>query len=191
MIASGNNGFSAGDGYNLVTGLGTPVANLLVPDLIAYQGPGTTYAGPTVGPLQNAALTNTGTSSSNPIDAFSVFDSLTVSRSGFGYVQDVGHGSSSSPASGMLSDDGADTTTMARRYRMTRSAINSWTAVAIVVGMMPLDNTMTTPDHALENGSRSRTALATTKTSSRGTDTGPDSSVSRTPVLQVTRSWTR
>ena len=40
-------------GYNLVTGLGTPVANLLVPDLVAYQGPGTTYAGPTVGPLQN------------------------------------------------------------------------------------------------------------------------------------------
>ena len=37
-----------------MTGLGTPVANLLVPDLVAYQGPGTTYAGPTVGPLQDA-----------------------------------------------------------------------------------------------------------------------------------------
>ena len=48
VITSGNNGYSAGAGYNLVTGLGTPVANLLVPDLIAYQGPGTTYAGPTV-----------------------------------------------------------------------------------------------------------------------------------------------
>ena len=39
VIASGNNGYAAGAGYNLVTGLGTPVANLLVPDLIAYQGP--------------------------------------------------------------------------------------------------------------------------------------------------------
>ena len=46
VITSGNNGYAAGAGYNLVTGLGTPVANLLVPDLIAYQGPGTSYAGP-------------------------------------------------------------------------------------------------------------------------------------------------
>ena len=44
MITSGSNGYTANAGYNLVTGLGTPVANLLVPDLVAYQGPGTTYA---------------------------------------------------------------------------------------------------------------------------------------------------
>ncbi|HTQ39236.1 MAG TPA: SdrD B-like domain-containing protein [Pirellulales bacterium] len=37
-IASGNNGYSAQAGYNLVTGLGTPVANLLVTDLVAYNG---------------------------------------------------------------------------------------------------------------------------------------------------------
>ena len=41
VIASGSNGYTAAAGYNLVTGLGTPVANLLVPDLVAYQGPGT------------------------------------------------------------------------------------------------------------------------------------------------------
>jgi subtilase family serine protease len=40
-ITGGNNGYSAGAGYNLVTGLGTPVANLLVSDLVAYQGPKT------------------------------------------------------------------------------------------------------------------------------------------------------
>ena len=55
-ITSGSNGYTANAGYNLVTGLGTPVANLMVPDLIAYQGPGTTYAGPTVGPLLDATL---------------------------------------------------------------------------------------------------------------------------------------
>ena len=55
-ITSGSNGYTANAGYNLVTGLGTPVANLMVPDLIAYQGPGTTYAGPTVSPLQDATL---------------------------------------------------------------------------------------------------------------------------------------
>jgi hypothetical protein len=32
-ITSGNNGFAAGTGYDLVTGIGTPVTNLLVPDL--------------------------------------------------------------------------------------------------------------------------------------------------------------
>ena len=82
VITSGTNGYSAGAGYNLVTGLGTPVANLLVPDLIAYQGPGTTYSGPTVAPLQNAGLVNTGTSDGGPMDVFSVFDSLTVTSVG-------------------------------------------------------------------------------------------------------------
>jgi autotransporter-associated beta strand protein len=33
-ITTGNNGFAAGPGYDLVTGRGTPVANLLVPDLV-------------------------------------------------------------------------------------------------------------------------------------------------------------
>ena len=42
---------SADAGYNLVTGLGTPVANLLVPDLIAYQGTAITDADPTDSPL--------------------------------------------------------------------------------------------------------------------------------------------
>ena len=51
VITSGSNGYTADAGYNLVTGLGTPVANLLVPDLVAYQGPGTSYSGPTVAPL--------------------------------------------------------------------------------------------------------------------------------------------
>jgi subtilase family serine protease len=37
-ITSGNNGYSAGVGYDLVTGLGTPVATQLLPDLVAYAG---------------------------------------------------------------------------------------------------------------------------------------------------------
>jgi hypothetical protein len=86
-IASGTNGYSAGAGYNLVTGLGTPVANSLVPDLIAYQGPGTSYSGPTVAPLRNAGLVNTGTSYGGPMDVFSVFDSLIVTSNGLGDAQ--------------------------------------------------------------------------------------------------------
>ncbi|MGO9114822.1 MAG: S8 family serine peptidase [Thermoguttaceae bacterium] len=36
-ITTGNNGFPAGPGYDLATGLGTPIANTLVPDLANYQ----------------------------------------------------------------------------------------------------------------------------------------------------------
>ena len=35
-VTKGNNGFNAGAGYDLVTGLGTPKANLLIPDLAAF-----------------------------------------------------------------------------------------------------------------------------------------------------------
>ena len=90
VISSGNNGYSAGAGYNLVTGLGTPVANLLVNDLVAYHGPGTSYSGPTVGPLQNTTLTNTGAGSGGKMDVSmsSVFDSFTVTSNGAGYATD-------------------------------------------------------------------------------------------------------
>jgi hypothetical protein len=104
VISSGNNGYSANPGYNLVTGLGTPVANLLVPDLVSYQGLGTSYPGPGVGPLQDATLTGTGTSSGSPIDVFSVFDSWTVPSDGRGNDPAPGAGTSASgsamPATG-------------------------------------------------------------------------------------------
>ncbi len=42
-ITSGSNdGFTAGAGYDLVTGLGTPIANLLVPDLVGNVAPAVT-----------------------------------------------------------------------------------------------------------------------------------------------------
>jgi hypothetical protein len=94
VISSGNNGYTAETGYNLVTGLGTPVASRLVPDLVAYAGPATTYPGPTVGPLQDAALNTTGLDDSGEIDVFSVFDALMV-NGGFGAP---GHGT---PTTGM------------------------------------------------------------------------------------------
>ncbi len=79
-ITSGTNGYAASAGYNLVTGLKTPVANLLVPDLIAYHGAGTTYSGSTVAPLQNSGLVNTGPSDGGPMDVFSVFGCFTVTQ---------------------------------------------------------------------------------------------------------------
>ena len=68
------------------------MANLLVPDLIAYHGPGTSYSGPTVAPLQNAGLVNTGTGDDGPMDVFSVFDALTVVDDGIANGLDPGPG---------------------------------------------------------------------------------------------------
>ncbi len=53
-VTSGSNGYSAGAGYNLVTGLGTPVADQLVPDLVAYAG-GAASATP-VAPITASSL---------------------------------------------------------------------------------------------------------------------------------------
>ncbi len=101
-ITSGSNGYTANAGYNLVTGLGTPVADLMVPDLIDYQGPGTTYAGPTVGPLQDATLDrppgpNGGGGTTN---AFNVFSALTMGSNGFGQAQVDGGPAAGMPISG-------------------------------------------------------------------------------------------
>jgi hypothetical protein len=72
-ITSGSNGtYSAGPGYDLVTGLGTPIANLLVPALAGY---GTTQP-PTVSAPSTGSLTENGslTFSSANGDAISVAD---------------------------------------------------------------------------------------------------------------------
>jgi subtilase family serine protease len=99
VIASGSNGYNANTGYNLVTGLGTPVANLMVPDLIAYQGPGTTYAGPTVSPLQDASLSSTWATGGSITNAFNVFSALTTSSRGFSEAQSPVAANVSRPAS--------------------------------------------------------------------------------------------
>jgi hypothetical protein len=109
MIATGNNGYTAGAGYNLATGLGTPVASTLVPDLVAYHGPGTSYSGPTIAALRNVNLVNSGTSSGSPIDVFSVFDSFTVPDSGLGMAQHPG-----------LSSD------LSVRYQTTAPGLPGW-----------------------------------------------------------------
>jgi hypothetical protein len=74
VIASGNNGYSAGPGYNLVTGLGTPQANLLVPDLAAWQPGASSSRVQTVAPIQSANLIFNGADSGGgSVAAFQVF----------------------------------------------------------------------------------------------------------------------
>jgi subtilase family serine protease len=62
-ITSGNNGFSAGVGYDLVTGLGSPKANLLVPDL---AGVPSTTTGSISGNLYNDINGNMSRQSGEP-----------------------------------------------------------------------------------------------------------------------------
>ena len=77
-ITSGTNGgYTAAAGYNMVTGLGTPVANLLVPDLIAYQG---TSAPNATASASGGFGSANGSSTINVV--FNVFDALTGTRSG-------------------------------------------------------------------------------------------------------------
>ena len=72
-VSTGNNGYSAGQGYNVVTGLGTPVANLLIPDLVAYTGANVAPNGRTV--TVTAATIANGSGTTNP---FAIFDALIV-----------------------------------------------------------------------------------------------------------------
>src|SRR5262249_23450190 len=100
VITSGSNRYTASAGSNLVTGLGTPVANLLVSALVAYQGPGTTYSGPRVGALQDATLDSTWSSGSGNSNAFSVMSAITVSSAGLDHAQVLAAtGTSSDPSS--------------------------------------------------------------------------------------------
>ncbi len=64
ITVGSNKSYAATAGYDQVTGLGTPVANLLVPDLIAYGGnvalsPGAVAAG-TVGSAYSQSITASG-----------------------------------------------------------------------------------------------------------------------------------
>ena len=63
-------------GPQLTTGLGTPRADRLVPDLVAYRGPRTPDAGPTVGPPQVGTRLNAGSGAGAPIDGFRVIDAF-------------------------------------------------------------------------------------------------------------------
>jgi subtilase family serine protease len=67
-ITSGNNGFSAGSGYDLVTGLGTPIANLVVAGLV-----GTTVSGTVFNDVNSNGVQDSGESG---LAGWTVYDDL-------------------------------------------------------------------------------------------------------------------
>jgi len=56
-ITTGNNGYAAGPGYDLVTGRGTPIANLLISDMVLP--PSVTPGAPTLDPGSDTGVSNT------------------------------------------------------------------------------------------------------------------------------------
>ena len=86
-IIYGNNGYSAGPGYDLVTGRGTPVANLLVPALANYELASTiTVANPlptsVVAGQSFGFSVQVADSQGNPVNSGTVTVSLTVDPGG-------------------------------------------------------------------------------------------------------------
>ncbi|HZU36909.1 MAG TPA: hypothetical protein VFA18_13400, partial [Gemmataceae bacterium] len=80
-ITSGSNGnYTAAAGYNLVTGLGTPVGNVLVPGLVAYSG--ATIAPSANPPITAASLVANGSGGGGTANAIAVYDSIVVSGHG-------------------------------------------------------------------------------------------------------------
>jgi hypothetical protein len=80
-ITSGSNGYSAGTGYDLVTGLGTPVANLLVPDLAAYNGAINGQRSVTV---TGAGVAGGNNSAGGTFNVINVFNAVMVATPGLG-----------------------------------------------------------------------------------------------------------
>ncbi len=76
-ITTGYNGFSAGVGYDEVTGRGTPIANLLIPDLVSY-GIVANQATPTINWPAPTAITYGTPLSATQLDATASYGGETV-----------------------------------------------------------------------------------------------------------------
>lgn len=93
ILSGTNGGYNAGAGYNMVTGLGSPVANLLVPDLIAHQSAADAPAGNPNWAGSDPLYANSGAGGSANAVKLPVSDALVLSRmSGQFVLTDLGFG---------------------------------------------------------------------------------------------------
>jgi hypothetical protein len=145
-ITVGNNGYAAGPGYDLVSGIGTPVANLLIPDLVgtpavlAYSTPDNINTGhniivqevgPNIDVFDNGALVT-----SHPVSTTSAIDisgddtagavNLTVDYSGGVFSAPVNfNGGTGSGPHGLTIKDGSSSIPNAiiTSYAITNSTV--------------------------------------------------------------------
>ncbi len=177
-----------------MTGLGTPVANLLVPDLVAYAGPGTTYSGPTVGPLQDATLADPGTAGGGAMDVFSVFDALAVTGRDPG--RPLHRTPSASPSGGTASHhvhDNPDTSGALHAVAVNTVVAPARATGTGTLGITPLGDALAVHDDALagwsspgpESPSWGTTRSNQTAGPAVNTRTDPVPGQSRTVVAQA------
>jgi hypothetical protein len=89
VINSGTNGgYNAASGYNLVTGLGTPIANQLVPDMVAGNYPATGQVAPIASNL-NVNPGYTGSGSGGTTNVINVFSALVATGDTQAYARDT------------------------------------------------------------------------------------------------------
>ncbi len=133
-VTTGNNGFAAGPGYDLVTGRGTPIVNRLVADLSGNSGPSPVPPPPTVPPPANDNFADgtviTGTTASGQGN-----NATATAESGEPLHAGITGGKSvwwtwTAPASGVvtLTTQGSNFDTLLGVY--TGNAVNSLTRIA-------------------------------------------------------------
>jgi subtilase family serine protease len=145
-ITTGSNGYSAGVGYDAVTGRGSPVANLVIRDLVAY-GAAMTVSSSLVGGTSTSQLTVGG--AVNAVTG--VGDgSLAISRmrdqptiAGFGEQN-----------ASTLSDIQTTANTIGNRLSMMTSIRMAWNSTALIGDQATAPDRISTPDAAGEESGR-------------------------------------
>src|SRR5262249_35113374 len=85
VVSGGNNGYDAGSGYDLVTGLGTPVADLLIPDLITFHSGAADRSLRTV-TITAANSPPVGSGEHGPTNVFSTMNAFRVFNAAFVWI---------------------------------------------------------------------------------------------------------
>jgi subtilase family serine protease len=142
-ITSGSNGeYKATAGYNVVTGLGTPVANLVVNGLIAATNPTTTTSSATVAVVAkaatNAADTGTGVGGSDGGNAANVAAAATSSSNTSSTAANV----SANPGANVIGSTSSFSTAdvaVAASTVASDAAVGSMGQQAVVGGIAGLD----------------------------------------------------
>ncbi len=99
-VTTGTNGYNAGPGYDLVTGLGTPVAGQLVPDLVAFTTAGTSPRTVTVTASVGSGSLGDYSSINAMHNAINVFDAQVAGTTGLTFRDSLNQSAlaSTSPA---------------------------------------------------------------------------------------------
>ena len=107
-ITSGSNGYSAGTGYDLVTGIGSPVANSLVPGLAGVSSGGTTGSNPTTSP-PTISLLSASSSTITSGNTFTLTASGVTDPNSGGSISKVAFYRESNSTTGLQTTGTADT----------------------------------------------------------------------------------